>query len=72
MVGFALIGVLLRAGLGTNAAILLTIFAVVGLAYCLRRWVERPAERWIKGLAQPKAKDSNVIRQKASYGLVRI
>lgn len=72
MVGFALIGMLLRAGLGTNAAILLTIFAVVGLAYCLRRLVERPAERWIKDLARPKAKDSKVVRQEASYGLVRI
>jgi hypothetical protein len=34
--------------------------------------VERPAERWIKGLAAPRAKDSKVILQKASYGLVRI
>ncbi len=54
--GFAAIRILLRAGLPTNAAILLTIGLMVGLAFCLRTAVEKPAERWIKNFGQPKAR----------------
>ncbi len=52
MVGFAVIRILLRAGLPTNAAILLTIGLMVSLAFCLRTAVEKPAERWIKNFAR--------------------
>ena len=71
MVGYVLIGALLRAGLGTNLAILTTILAMVGVAHVLRTTVEKPAERWIKGLAKAKGKGSKIIRQEGGYGLVR-
>jgi peptidoglycan/LPS O-acetylase OafA/YrhL len=55
--GFAVIRFLLRLGLTTNAAILLTICLMVGIALGLRTFVEKPAERWIKGLAKPNPTD---------------
>ena len=50
IVGFAFMRSLLRVGLDTNVSILLTISAVVGVAFGLRVLVEKPAERWIKSL----------------------
>jgi peptidoglycan/LPS O-acetylase OafA/YrhL len=51
VIGYAIIGALLRAGMGTNAAILIAISFVIGLAFCIRTFVEKPAERWIKNFA---------------------
>jgi peptidoglycan/LPS O-acetylase OafA/YrhL len=52
IVGFALIRAFLAAGMNVNVAILLTLSFIVGLAWCLRTFVEKPAERWIKSLAK--------------------
>jgi peptidoglycan/LPS O-acetylase OafA/YrhL len=52
VVGFALIRLLLGAGVPTNAAIGLTISAIIAVAFCLRTVVEKPAERFIKAFAK--------------------
>lgn len=50
MVGYVAIQNLLRFGVEVNAAIGVTILLVIGIAYLLRIFVERPAERWLKSL----------------------
>jgi len=52
VLGFAVIRALLRLGATANIAIISTICLVVGLAFLLRSFVEKPAERWIKNLAK--------------------
>jgi len=52
VLGFAVIRALLRVGANANIAIISTICLVVGLAFLLRSFVEKPAERWIKNLAK--------------------
>ena len=65
VVGYAVIRVLLSAGLEINAALALTLTFVIGLAYCLRMFVEKPAERWIKSL--PKyARGTSLLPQSAA------
>jgi peptidoglycan/LPS O-acetylase OafA/YrhL len=56
VVGFVVIRALLAAGLATNLTLLITISLVIGLASYLRAFVEKPAERWIKNLAQPRGR----------------
>jgi peptidoglycan/LPS O-acetylase OafA/YrhL len=57
MAGFAVIRMLLHLGIGTNLAILFTISLMIGIASCLRAFVEKPAERWIKSLAKRKPEE---------------
>jgi peptidoglycan/LPS O-acetylase OafA/YrhL len=65
IVGYAVIRVLLSAGLEINAALALTLTFVIGLAYCLRMFVEKPAERWIKNFAR-SARGSSLLSQSAA------
>jgi peptidoglycan/LPS O-acetylase OafA/YrhL len=71
MVGFAIIRVLFRAGVGTNIAILFTISLMIGIAYGLRIFVEKPAERWLKNLAKPHTSDPPKPPQPEAYLLAR-
>lgn len=68
VVGFAVIQALLRAGVGTNLAIVFAIFLMIGVAFALRTLVEKPAERWIKNLAKPKAQKTKVPELAAALG----
>lgn len=54
--GYAMIRALLRHGVPSSSAILLTVFFMIGVAFALRTFVEKPAERFIKNLARPKLK----------------
>lgn len=56
VVGFAIIRLLLSAGVPANAAIGLTISGIVAIAFGLRTFVEKPAERYIKGFAKRQKK----------------
>ncbi len=70
VVGLAMIRALLAKGLGTNAAILIALTFVIGLAFCLRLFVEKPAERWIKNFAKQSRSTSQtpqLVRAAGSY-----
>jgi peptidoglycan/LPS O-acetylase OafA/YrhL len=56
VIGFTIIHALLRAGMEPNVAIFTTIAFIVALAACLRIFVEKPAERWIKNSTKPPAR----------------
>lgn len=68
IVGFAIIRMLLHAGAGTNLAIFLTVSLMISVAFALRTLVEKPAERWIKNLAKPKASETRVSELAAALG----
>jgi len=69
--GFAVIRIFLRAGCWTDAAICLTILLMIGLASCLRVWVEKPAERWIKNLGKAKSVEANESSLENAYAVLR-
>lgn len=62
MVGYAIIRIFFRLGLTTNVAIPLTIFLMIGLAFCLRTVIEKPCGRWIKSMAKGKGKESKALQ----------
>lgn len=62
VVGFAIMRSLLKAGMEANTALLATISLVIGVAACLRAFVEKPAERWIKNFAKPTAGALEALR----------
>ncbi len=68
VVGFAIIRTLLSVGVGTNLAILIAISLMIGVACALRKFVEKPAERWIKNLGKPKAQAVRVAELAAALG----
>jgi len=70
-VGFALIRIFLRAGFWTDAAICLTVLLMIGLAFCLRLWVEKPAERWIKNFRKAKSREAKERNTENAYGVLR-
>ena len=65
--GYAMIRSLLRAGVSTNMAILVTIAFMIGVAFALRTSVEKPAERFIKNLARPKLKKSETHASRPAH-----
>jgi peptidoglycan/LPS O-acetylase OafA/YrhL len=68
IVGFVVIHRLIAAGWGANTAILIALSFVIGLAYCLRILVEKPAEHWIKDLATERGKKANVLASVCATG----
>jgi peptidoglycan/LPS O-acetylase OafA/YrhL len=66
--GYAVIRILLRAGMEIDGALLVTIAFVIGLAACLRVFVEKPAERWIKNFAKPARRQSLLPQSAAASG----
>jgi peptidoglycan/LPS O-acetylase OafA/YrhL len=62
MVGYAIIRIFFRLGLTTNVAIPLTIFLMIGLAFCLRTVIEKPCGRWIKSMAKGKGEKSKPLQ----------